>query len=137
MILTLGVVLAQIINIATGKYYPWGWRVSLGLAGLPAIVLTIGCIMLPDTPNILVERGFEEEGRRVSGMQHASSNTAWVPEGTTPSLCEHGGGGRMGVQGMTCQSTGPQRMQGMVSMPELCRAIRTSHPPSLVQISPC
>ena len=66
MILTLGVVLAQIINIATGKYYPWGWRVSLGLAGLPAIVLTIGGIMLPDTPNSLVERGFEEEGRRVS-----------------------------------------------------------------------
>lgn len=65
VILTLGVVLAQIINIATGKYYPWGWRVSLGLAGLPAIILTIGGIVLPDTPNSLVERGFEEEGRRV------------------------------------------------------------------------
>ena len=65
VILTLGVVLAQIINIATGKYYPWGWRVSLGLAGLPAIVLTIGGIVLPDTPNSLVERGFEAEGRKV------------------------------------------------------------------------
>jgi MFS family permease len=72
VILTLGVVLAQIINIATGKYYPWGWRVSLGLAGIPAIVLTIGGIVLPDTPNSLVERGFEEEGRRVSASDHAS-----------------------------------------------------------------
>lgn len=59
-------VLAQIINIATGKYYPWGWRVSLGLAGIPAIILTIGGIVLPDTPNSLVERGFEEEGRKVN-----------------------------------------------------------------------
>ena len=68
VILTLGVVLAQIINIATGKYYPWGWRVSLGLAGLPAIVLTIGGIVLPDTPNSLVERGFEAEGRKVRAL---------------------------------------------------------------------
>ena len=68
VILTLGVVLAQIINIATGKYYPWGWRVSLGLAGIPAIILTIGGIVLPDTPNSLVERGYEEEGRRVSRL---------------------------------------------------------------------
>lgn len=72
VILTLGVVLAQIINIATGKYYPWGWRVSLGLAGIPAIVLTIGGIVLPDTPNSLVERGFEEEGKRVSASAPAS-----------------------------------------------------------------
>ena len=71
VILTLGVVLAQIINIATGKYYPWGWRVSLGLAGLPAIVLTIGGIVLPDTPNSLVERGFEAEGRKVRASNPA------------------------------------------------------------------
>ncbi len=65
VILTLGVVLAQIINIWTGRFQPWGWRVSLGLAGVPAIVLTLGGIFLPDTPNSLIERGFEEEGRKV------------------------------------------------------------------------
>ncbi len=79
MILTLGVVLAQIINIATGKYYPWGWRVSLGLAGIPAIILTIGGIVLPDTPNSLVERGFEEEGRRVSRASHAFWKLGYIP----------------------------------------------------------
>lgn len=36
---------------------PWGWRVSLALAGVPAIVLTLGGIFLPDTPNSLIERG--------------------------------------------------------------------------------
>ena len=73
--------LAQIINIATGKYYPWGWRVSLGLAGLPAIVLTIGGIVLPDTPNSLVERGFEAEGRKVRASPAAAAfikiGTSW------------------------------------------------------------
>ena len=82
VILTLGVVLAQIINIATGKYYPWGWRVSLGLAGLPAIVLTIGGIVLPDTPNSLVERGFEAEGRKV----RASSAAALAQTGISSQL---------------------------------------------------
>jgi MFS family permease len=65
VILTLGVVLAQIINIWAGKFYPWGWRLSLGLAGLPAVVLTIGGIVLPDTPNSLIERGYEDEGLKV------------------------------------------------------------------------
>ena len=65
VVLTLGVVVAQIINTYTRRLPPWGWRVSLGLAGVPALVLTLGGVLLPDTPNSLVERGFEAEGRAV------------------------------------------------------------------------
>ncbi len=32
---------------------------------MPAIVLTLGGIFLPDTPNSLIQRGKEAEGRRV------------------------------------------------------------------------
>ena len=32
---------------------------------MPAIVLTLGGIFLPDTPNSLVQRGKVEEGRKV------------------------------------------------------------------------
>lgn len=42
-----------------------GWRVSLGIAGIPAILLTIGGILLPETPNSLVQRGKVGEARRV------------------------------------------------------------------------
>ena len=66
IVLTLGVFVAQAINIGTAHIYPSGWRISLALAGMPAIVLTIGGIMLPDTPNSLIERGKKEEGRKVS-----------------------------------------------------------------------
>lgn len=65
VVLSLGILFAQAINLGTQKIYPWGWRVSLALAGVPAIILTLGGIFLPDTPNSLIERGKESEGRKV------------------------------------------------------------------------
>ncbi|XBI81501.1 hypothetical protein VPH35_090391 [Triticum aestivum] len=44
---------------------PWGWRLSLGLAAAPALLMTVGGLLLPETPNSLIERGRAEEGRRV------------------------------------------------------------------------
>lgn len=38
---------------------------SLGLAGIPAILLTVGSLLVLDTPNSLIERGKLEEGKRV------------------------------------------------------------------------
>ena len=69
IVLTLGVFVAQAINIGTQHIYPDGWRISLALAGMPAIVLTLGGIFLPDTPNSLVERGYKEQGRAVSALR--------------------------------------------------------------------
>ena len=45
----------------------WGWRLSLGLAAVPAVILTLGGALLPETPNSLVERGHPEEVRACSG----------------------------------------------------------------------
>lgn len=33
-----------------------GWRLSLGLAAVPALVLLAGGILLPESPNSLIER---------------------------------------------------------------------------------
>ena len=65
IILTLGIVVAQAINLGTQHIAGWGWRVSLGCAGIPALVLTAGGLLLPDTPNSLIDRGHEEEGKQV------------------------------------------------------------------------
>uniref|UniRef100_A0A0D9XDQ8 Major facilitator superfamily (MFS) profile domain-containing protein n=2 Tax=Leersia perrieri TaxID=77586 RepID=A0A0D9XDQ8_9ORYZ len=62
---TLGIFTANMINYGTQHITPWGWRLSLGLAALPATLMTIGGILLPETPNSLIERGRVEEGRRV------------------------------------------------------------------------
>ena len=65
LVLAFGVVLPQAINIGTTRIYPWGWRLSMAIAAVPSIVLTLGGIFLPDTPNSLLERGKETEARQV------------------------------------------------------------------------
>jgi hypothetical protein len=43
----------------------WGWRLSLGLAGFPALLLTAGAFLVLETPNSLIERGRLDEGKTV------------------------------------------------------------------------
>ncbi|RAL53686.1 hypothetical protein DM860_015414 [Cuscuta australis] len=63
---TLGIFTANMINYGTSKLrHPWGWRLSLGLAALPALLMTISGVLLPETPNSLIEQGKGEKGRRV------------------------------------------------------------------------
>ncbi|KAK4479496.1 hypothetical protein RD792_015010 [Penstemon davidsonii] len=62
---TLAIFTANMINYGTEKLRPWGWRLSLGLAAVPAILMTIGGILLPETPNSLIERGKLEKGKKV------------------------------------------------------------------------
>ncbi|XP_015874472.3 sugar transport protein 10 [Ziziphus jujuba] len=58
MAITIGILVANLINYGTNKIDGgWGWRLSLGLAGVPAILMTIGAIFLPETPNSIIERG--------------------------------------------------------------------------------
>ncbi|XP_072990569.1 sugar transport protein 14-like isoform X2 [Typha latifolia] len=61
----LGILIADVVNYFTEKIHPWGWRLSLGLAVVPATLIFVGGIFLPETPNSLVEQGRLEEARRV------------------------------------------------------------------------
>lgn len=62
---TLGIFTANMVNYGTQKLRPWGWRLSLGLAAVPALLMSLGGILLPDTPNSLIERGMKEKGRKL------------------------------------------------------------------------
>ncbi|KAJ4709659.1 Sugar transport protein [Melia azedarach] len=62
---TLGIFTANMINYGTQKLDSWGWRLSLGLAAVPAMLMTIGGMLLPETPNSLIERGQIEKGRKI------------------------------------------------------------------------
>jgi len=59
---TLGILAANLINYGTNKMHPNGWRVSLGLAAVPAMLLILGGLFCPETPNSLIERNKKEEG---------------------------------------------------------------------------
>ncbi|XP_043718967.1 sugar transport protein 14-like isoform X1 [Telopea speciosissima] len=60
----LGILVANVINYFTDKIHPWGWRLSLGLAMVPASLMFIGGLYLPETPNSLVEQGRLDEARK-------------------------------------------------------------------------
>eukprot|EP00897_Mesotaenium_endlicherianum_P005609 jgi/Mesen1/5076/ME000252S04197 len=62
---TIGILVAQCINYKTQDVHPWGWRLSLVLAGVPAAMLMLGGLFLHDSPNSLVYRGKRDEGERV------------------------------------------------------------------------
>ncbi|KAK7358359.1 hypothetical protein VNO77_00286 [Canavalia gladiata] len=61
----LGVLIANLVNYGTEKLHPWGWRLSLGLATVPAVVMFLGGLLCPETPNSLVEQGKMVEARKV------------------------------------------------------------------------
>ncbi|KAM0949919.1 putative sugar/inositol transporter, major facilitator, sugar transporter [Dioscorea sansibarensis] len=66
LMVTVGILFANIVNYGTTKIKGgWGWRVSLGLAIIPACIFTLGSLFLPDTPNSLIERGEEEKAKIV------------------------------------------------------------------------
>ena len=54
----VGIFCAQAINIGTAQIQVWGWRLSLGLAAVPGLILLVGGLLLPETPNSLIERGY-------------------------------------------------------------------------------
>ncbi|XWS54000.1 hypothetical protein CRYUN_Cryun10bG0050100 [Craigia yunnanensis] len=72
---TIGILFANLVNYGTAKIEGgWGWRLSLGLAGIPALLLTVGAFLVLDSPNSLIERGHLEEGkaalRRIRGTDN-------------------------------------------------------------------
>lgn len=69
-----GILIANLVNYFTEKIHPHGWRISLGLAGLPAVLMLIGGILCAETPNSLVEQGRLEEARRVLEKVRGTKN---------------------------------------------------------------
>ncbi|XP_010918337.1 sugar transport protein MST6-like [Elaeis guineensis] len=66
LMITIGVFIANFINYGTANISGgWGWRISLALVGIPATVITLGSLFLPDTPNSLVERGHKEKAKAI------------------------------------------------------------------------
>lgn len=65
MATTIGIFAANLVNYGTAKMKENGWRVSLALAAAPALIMTIGAIFLPDTPNSMIQRGHKEEAKRM------------------------------------------------------------------------
>ncbi|XP_031272320.1 sugar transport protein 4-like [Pistacia vera] len=66
MAITIGILIANLVNYGTAQIKGgYGWRISLGLAAVPALIMTVGGLLLPDTPNSLLERGKTEKAKKM------------------------------------------------------------------------
>ncbi|CAL9131926.1 unnamed protein product [Musa acuminata var. zebrina] len=59
---TIGIFVANIVNYLVSNIHPWGWRLALGLAGVPALMLCLGSMVIAETPTSLIEREMLMEG---------------------------------------------------------------------------
>ncbi|XP_011626512.2 sugar transport protein 5 isoform X2 [Amborella trichopoda] len=69
----IGVVTANLINYGTARIHTWGWRLSLGLAAVPALIMTVAALFLPDTPSSLIQRGHTELAKETLRRARGSS----------------------------------------------------------------
>jgi MFS family permease len=77
LMITVGIFSANLVNYGAAKIRGgWGWRVSLGLATVPAGIITVGSLFLPDTPSSLISRGHHEQAGRVLRRIRGTSDVA-------------------------------------------------------------
>ncbi|KAI3919040.1 hypothetical protein MKW98_016593 [Papaver atlanticum] len=61
----LGILSANLINFGTEKTKGGsGWRISLAMGAVPALVLTTGSFFLSETPNSLIQRGVDPQNAK-------------------------------------------------------------------------
>ncbi|KAK9270061.1 hypothetical protein L1049_025634 [Liquidambar formosana] len=51
-----GMLLAPIMNYIASSYV-WGWRLSFGVAGIPAMMLFLASLAVRETPTFLIQHG--------------------------------------------------------------------------------
>ncbi|KAK7281468.1 hypothetical protein RIF29_09495 [Crotalaria pallida] len=73
LMITIGNLIANLINYGTSKHKN-GWRISLGVAVVPAILLCVGSLCLDETPNSMIERGNHEKAKAMLQKIRGSSN---------------------------------------------------------------
>jgi cyanate permease len=72
----VGVVLATIVNFFAAQAGESGWRIALGCGALPAAMMTLGALFIPDTPSSLIQRGRVQEARQsLSQVRSYDSDT--------------------------------------------------------------
>ncbi|PIA35421.1 hypothetical protein AQUCO_03500059v1 [Aquilegia coerulea] len=73
--ITIGILVAQLVNYGTNQIKEgYGWRISLYGAAVPAFIMIVGALFLPDTPNSLIERGHQEKARKMLQKVRGTDN---------------------------------------------------------------
>ncbi|KAE8658366.1 Sugar transport protein 13 [Hibiscus syriacus] len=116
---TIGIFFANLVIYGTAKIKGgWGWRLSLGLAGIPALLLTVGALLVVDSPNSLIERGRLEQGKAV--LRKISGTDNIEPDVMVTGEMEKRFGGEMelGFRELGTQRLGIWEKEGSIDLPD-------------------
>jgi sugar porter (SP) family MFS transporter len=69
--IVLGILIAFLVSYWLGPISAWRWMFAGAI--VPAVILLIGLVFLPETPRWLVKNGQEDEARRVLASAHGST----------------------------------------------------------------
>ncbi|XP_010551756.1 PREDICTED: sugar transport protein 8-like [Tarenaya hassleriana] len=73
LMVTIGILIANLVNYFTSNVHPNGWRIALGGAAVPSVILGVGSLVICETPTSLIERNRVEEGkatlRKIRGVE--------------------------------------------------------------------
>jgi SP family galactose:H+ symporter-like MFS transporter len=61
--ITIGIVVSYLVDFSLSAFQ--GWRYMLGLAAIPAVILGVGMLPLPDTPRWLINHNEPDNARKV------------------------------------------------------------------------
>ncbi|XP_020272763.1 sugar transport protein 8-like [Asparagus officinalis] len=76
LMVTIGILVANLVNYKASTIHPSGWRLALGLAGVPAAILCIGSFIIPETPTSLIERQELDQGLSVLKKIRGTDNVS-------------------------------------------------------------
>ncbi|TVU25141.1 hypothetical protein EJB05_27623, partial [Eragrostis curvula] len=132
--LCLGSLAANIINFGAEKITGgWGWRLSLGLAGVPAVFFTLGAVFLPETPNSLVQQG--EDLGKVRALLQKVRGTDAVDDELDDIVAANSAAQRGGGNGLRLILSHPRyrpQLAVAVLMPAFTQVRRSPKPPSAI-----
>ncbi|KAJ7964136.1 Sugar transport protein [Quillaja saponaria] len=86
LLITVGVLIANLVNYKTAEIHPYGWRISLGGAAIPAVILLLGSLTIVETPTSLIERGRKDKGlmtlQKIRGMEDVEKEFQEIVDAT-------------------------------------------------------
>jgi len=78
MMIVVGILAAYIVNAILAS--SGDWRLMLGLAAVPSLILLLGMAFMPETPRFLVRTGEEDEAREVLDEVRSDERSEEAPE---------------------------------------------------------
>jgi sugar porter (SP) family MFS transporter len=77
LMITIGILSAYLVNLAFASY-PSGWRIMLGFAAIPAAILFVGTLYLPESPRWLISKGFEDKAAEILKAVRVKSSSSEI-----------------------------------------------------------